>query len=106
MSETNTEEQTEDRTDDPGSPSLSAVDAARRGAEQLALLTGRPVDGVAAVRRADDGWLLTLDVVEVARVPRSTDVIGSYEVDLGGDGDLRSYERVRRYVRSRAGEDA
>jgi hypothetical protein len=38
----------------------------------------------------------------VARIPESTDVLASYEMELDGDGNLRRYGRVRRYRRSQA----
>jgi hypothetical protein len=78
---------------------------ARLAAQQLRLLTGRDVEGAAGLERADDGWRVLLEVVEVARVPRATDVIGVYEVTVDADGDLVSYDRLRRYVRAQAGDD-
>jgi hypothetical protein len=43
-----------------------------------------------------------LEVVEVARVPESTDVLASYELELDDDNGLRSLARVRRYYRAQA----
>jgi len=45
-------------------------------------------------------------VVELDRIPSSTDVLASYEVGLDGDGRLVDYARTRRYTRSRADEAA
>ena len=80
---------------------LGAPDAARRAVEQIAMLTGRPVEGVLGMRRdGDDGWEVTIELVELRRVPDSTDVRASYEVALDGSGELREYRRTRRYYRS------
>ena len=49
-----------------------------------------------------DGWRVTLEVVEVRRIPETTDVLASYEVELDENGDLIAFERVRRYQRSEA----
>jgi len=49
-----------------------------------------------------DGWLVTLEVVEVSRIPESTDVLASYEVDLDDSCGIRRYARVGRYTRSQA----
>ena len=41
-------------------------------------------------------------VVEVRRIPETTDVLASYAVELDENGDLIAFERVRRYQRSEA----
>ena len=78
---------------------------ARKAAQQLRLLTGRNVEGVAGLRQVEDEWVITLEVLEVSRVPSSTDVLGSYEVNVNADGELLGYERVRRFVRGQASEE-
>jgi hypothetical protein len=88
-----------------GQRGLKPMQVARLAAQQLRMLTGRDVEGAAGLERADDGWRVLLEVVEVARVPRATDVIGVYEVTVDADGDLVSYDRIRRYVRGQAGDD-
>ena len=45
------------------------------------------------------------EVVELARVPNTTDVLGAYVVTLAPDGELIGYRRQRRYNRSQADED-
>ena len=92
----------DDRT--PGSGELAAE--ARR---QLAELTGMQAGAVTGLQRADDdSWTVTVELVELARVPRAADVLGVYEVTLGAGGELVEYRRVRRYARGDAGgpEDA
>ncbi len=78
---------------------------ARMAARQLEQISGRPVNGVTGLERADEGWRVGVDVVEIARIPPSTDVLGSYEVVVDDDGDLLRYERIRRYIRGQAGDD-
>jgi outer membrane biosynthesis protein TonB len=80
----------------------SVADAAQ---EQLELLVGKQPETVSALERTDDGWLVTLEVLEVSRIPESTDVLASYEVELDDDRNLRRYARVRRYHRSQADQD-
>lgn len=72
--------------------------------EQLRQLTGRAADGVSRLERTEDGWLLQVEVVELDRVPQSTSLLASYEVHADGDGNVQSYQRVRRYSRNQAGE--
>lgn len=86
-----------------GTASMASVIAtARRGLEEL---LGQPVERVAAATREDGGWRLTVDVVELARIPDSTSVLGSYDVAVDQRGDVLEYERVRRYYRNRTDED-
>jgi hypothetical protein len=74
-------------------------------AEQLAEMTGHSVEGVVGLERSDDGWTVGVEVLELRRIPNTTDVMAVYEVTLDGDGELDGYRRVRRYVRGEAGED-
>jgi hypothetical protein len=79
-----------------------ATETVQRARRQLSGLLERPVESVSAFERMHDGWLVTLEVVEVSRIPESTDVLASYEVELDDDLNLRRYARVRRYIRSQA----
>jgi len=54
---------------------------------------------------APGGWKIGLEVLEVSRVPASTDVLATYEVTVDNDGDLVSYSRTRRYYRSQAASE-
>lgn len=73
-----------------------------RGREQLEDLLGRPVESVSSLERTHDGWVLSLEVVEVKRVPETMDVLASYEMELDDDLNLRRYQQARRYHRARA----
>jgi hypothetical protein len=84
---------------------LKAPQVVRRAIEQVAQLTGRPIEGVNGLERnGDDGWVVTLEVVELRRVPDSTDVLGSYAVQVDERGELEGYTRTRRYYRSQVEE--
>jgi hypothetical protein len=81
---------------------LTAAEAGRYGLRQIAELTGKDPEGVTGVEPLeDDGWLVTIEVIEDRRIPSSTDLLATYETELGTDGDLVSYRRVRRYARGR-----
>lgn len=85
---------------------MSARDAVERVRDEFPALLGRPVESVLGVQH-DDGnrWQVTVQVVELARIPNSTDVLGAYLVTLDEDGELDGYQRRRRYNRSQADED-
>jgi hypothetical protein len=58
---------------------------------------------VLSLRKDEDGWKVTVEVVELRRIPSSTDLLGCYVVTLDDDGELVGYERTRRYQRGQAG---
>jgi Gas vesicle synthesis protein GvpO len=74
----------------------------QRARDQLEALLERSVESVSSLERTNDGWLVTLEVVEVSRIPESTDVLASYQMELDEDRNLRRYARVRRYHRTAA----
>jgi hypothetical protein len=81
----------------------SASQVAGMAARQLLELIGKEPEGVTGLERSDDGWKVLVDVVELRRVPTTTDVLGTYEVEVDSDGELQGYRRVARYVRGDAG---
>ena len=84
---------------------LSGREAVQRAREQLTELMGRPVEAVLGMERDDEGWVITAQVIELARIPNSTDVLGEYAVSLDDDGEVIAYRRMRRYQRSQADGD-
>jgi Gas vesicle synthesis protein GvpO len=87
------------RATDP--PPLTAAEAGRHGMRQIAGLTGKDPEGVTGVEPTDDGWLVTVEVVESRRIPSSTDLLATYETEIGPDGELVSYRRAGQYARGR-----
>ena len=72
--------------------------------EQVHDLIGRPVESITGVARDGDEWTVTLEVLELERVPTTTDVLGKYEVTMDKNGELIGAQRTRRYPRAEAGE--
>ena len=84
---------------------MKAAEAAARAVEQLATLSGRAAEAVTGLERTGDGWRVRVEVLELERIPHTTDVLAEYAVDLDGDGDLTSYRRVRRSTRGSSKEE-
>ena len=85
-------------------PAISGREAIQQAREQLEEMMGRPVEAVLGMERDEHGWMVTVQVVELARIPNSTDVLGSYAVSVDDDGEVVGYRRTRRYHRSQADE--
>jgi hypothetical protein len=82
------------------SPTSDAERLGQRALQTVAKLVGCPAEGVTGLRRTDDGWVVVVEVLEVERLPETTDVLASYEVNVSQDGEIVGYERVRRYLRA------
>ena len=90
-----------------GKRELTAAGAGLAAMELMGDLAGKDAEGVTGVEPVQDGWVVTVEVVEDRGIPSSTDVLAAFEVELALDGDVVSYRRVRRYPRGRGdSEDA
>jgi hypothetical protein len=98
-SQTNGKAQQRRSTTDGRKQSPSPIRLAQRASEELAELVGREVEGIVSLQRSDDGWRVGVEVLEIARVPDTADVLAEYEVDADRRGRLMGYRRVRRYAR-------
>ena len=79
--------------------------AAREAALSLADLTGKEFEGIVGIRKSGDDWSVEVEVLEMRRIPSTTDVLAVYEVTIDELGELVGYERKARYVRGDAREE-
>jgi len=79
---------------------IDLIEGAKR---QLKGLIGYPVDVVSGFARSEDGWALTITVVELNRIPPGTDILAEYVADLDKSGEIVGYRRGRRFCRSEMG---
>jgi len=69
--------------------------------EEVADVTGSNVETVSGFHRdKDNGWVVTVEVLELERVPSTMDLLATYSVSLSEDGEVLGFERRRRYHRS------
>jgi hypothetical protein len=78
---------------------LSARELGEAALSTVEELTGYSAEAVTGLEWDDELWQVTVDVLELSRVPNTTDVMGTYAVQLDERGTLRGYRRMRRYVR-------
>ena len=101
----------EHRTSDgkPRRPRRSRIPGAKvaqHARRELAEITGLKAEAVTSLEQQDDGtWIVTVELLELSRVPETDDILGSYETELDESGELVGYRRVRRYPRSQAGAE-
>lgn len=77
----------------------TGIGIAQRAKEQLVSLTGLALDTVSGIIQDEQGWHVTLEFVEMRRIPESNDMLATYEILLNGEGELIHYQRTRRYRR-------
>jgi Gas vesicle synthesis protein GvpO len=81
---------------------LSAAELGKAAMTTVRELTGYTPEAVTALEWDGEFWQITVDVLELSRIPNTTDVIGEYSVRLDEAGTLRGYRRERRFTRSQA----
>jgi hypothetical protein len=82
---------------------LSASELSQAALTTVAELTGYQPEAVTGLEWDGELWKITVDALELSRIPNTTDVLGEYEVQLDEGGTLRGYKRVRRFQRGQAG---
>ena len=83
--------------------SLSPPELVGRARRQMEELFGKPVEAVSGFEQSNGdgkGWTVTLELLELERIPDTTSLLGTYEATLDGDGNLLGAHRVRRYPRN------
>jgi hypothetical protein len=83
--------------------SLTPPEVVGRARDQLEELFGKPVEAVSGFGRPEDdggGWTVTLELLELERIPDTTSLLGTYEATLDADGNLLDARRTRRYPRN------
>ena len=78
----------------------TVVDITEAAKEQLSQITGFKPVAVVASFRDDTGWHITVDMLEMTRIPESSDLLGVYEATLDEDANLLSFERKMTHNRA------
>ena len=75
--------------------------------EQLAEVTGFSPEAAVGGSKDEEGWHISVDVLEMVRLPESTDIIGTYVVTLDPEGNMVKFlkKRVRQRSESYEGEE-
>ena len=77
----------------------------RRAAALVSTLTGRAPESVVFIERSDGGWRVGVEVVEVARIPDSADILAVCATIAGVLMALSPFLQIRRMRRTRSSND-
>jgi len=85
---------------------MKMAELAERAREQLAQVTGFKPVAIVGSYKDEEGWHISVDVLEMARLPESTDVIGTYVAVLDENGDMVKFDKKRARLRGEPYEEA
>lgn len=75
---------------------------ARRAARVLEDLGGIEAERITGLEPDDEhGWRVTIEVVELRRIPDTADIIGVYEMTMSHGGQFVGYRQIDRHARGR-----
>lgn len=78
---------------------MTMVEILAQAKRQLGDTTGLKPVGIVRAFRDNGDWHVEVEVLEMARVPSTTDLLGDYEVVLAEDGNMVRFARKRTRMR-------
>ncbi len=66
-----------------------------RAKEQLTAFYPLPISGVIGAIEKEDGWHVTVELIERKAVPDTQDLLGVYEAVLNDRGSMIHYQRMK-----------
>ncbi|MBS1165403.1 MAG: hypothetical protein H6R00_1428 [Proteobacteria bacterium] len=85
---------------------VTIVELIRKVKSQMPELTGFTADSVSELAATDNGWEVTANLLELKRIPPTTDLLAAYRITLDKEGNVVGYYRTRRYLRDQTMEEA
>ena len=74
---------------------LSMGEMIQKARSDLHSLTGLEVSSTLGAARDEDGWKVTMEVVEKHSIPDGMDILAIYETRLDDEGNMLEFKRVR-----------
>jgi hypothetical protein len=84
---------------------LSANELSQAAMTTVEELTGYQPEAVTGLEWDGELWQVTVDVLELERIPNTMDLLASYVVQLDEEGNLRGYKRTSRFQRSKVTQE-
>ena len=70
---------------------------------QMATITGLQYDTISQFDPSEDGWKMVIDMLEYRSIPRTQDLLSTFEVVLDQAGDVIRWRRTGRFTRGQHG---
>jgi hypothetical protein len=84
---------------------MKASEVAEEAQKELVKLTKLESSGIKGVFRDEEGWHITVEMIEKKSIPDAQDLLALYEVTLDEEGNILKFERGRLRKRGDTGEE-
>ena len=74
---------------------MNAQEVITKARGHIATMGKKSDEGVTNLSKREDGWTVSIEVVERKGIPDTMDILGLYEMILNDEGDLTSLERKK-----------
>lgn len=71
----------------------AAAEIVRQAREQLSQLTGLELSSTLEIHKTEEGWQVTIEMIEKHSIPDQMDILARYEVALTDEGSLIAFKR-------------
>jgi len=72
---------------------LAMADLITRAREELSKLTGLEISSVLGATKTEEGWNISIEMVEKYSIPDQMDILAVYNTLLDDDGNLLQFNR-------------
>lgn len=74
---------------------LAMADLISRAREELSKLTGLELSSVLGATKTEEGWKISIELVEKYSIPDQMDILAVYDTILDDDGNMLQFSRRR-----------
>jgi len=74
---------------------LSMSEVIQKARSELNSLTGLEISSTVSAARDEDGWVVSIEVVEKHSLPDGMDILATYQSKLDPDGNMLEFNRAR-----------
>jgi len=74
---------------------LSIGEVIEKARSELNSLTGLEIESTLGAAREDEGWLVSVEVIEKHSIPDGMDILATYETKLDSDGNMLEFKRTK-----------
>jgi len=67
----------------------------KKARSELSNLTGLEISSTVATQKEEDGWMVTMEVIEKHSIPDGMDILAIYDTRLDSEGNMLEFKRVR-----------
>lgn len=78
---------------------MNVTELIERTKQQMAAITGLSPETVSRLDPAEHGWNVGIDMLEHRSIPRTHDLLATFEVSLDDGGNITCWRRIGRFVR-------